>query len=153
MDAIGHFYFTHPFWVWLAIGAVFLAIEVATGSGWMLWPAAAAGAVGVVSLFVSRIGAGADVALFAVLTIVLTYIGRRTLKRTAPGGADINDAHGRLIGHRGSASAAFDGGLGRVFVDGKEWSARLDGEGPLAAGAPIEVIAVLTGARLRVRAL
>jgi len=153
MDAVGAFVFTHPFWVWLAIGAVFLAIEVATGSGWMLWPAAAAGVVGVVSLFVPRIGAGGDLALFALLTIVLTYIGRRTLKKTAPGGADINDAHARLIGHRGSTSASFQGGLGRVFVDGKEWSARLDGDGALAVGAPIEVTAVLSGARLEVRAL
>ena len=152
MDAVGAFYFAHPFWVWLAIGAVFLAIEVVTGSGWMLWPAAAAALVGVVGLFIG-LGVGGGIALFAVATLVLTYIGRRLLRRTAPGGADINDAHGRLIGHRGSASASFEGGLGRVFVDGKEWSARLDGDGPLPAGAPIEVIAVLTGARLKVRAL
>ncbi|MDQ2859412.1 MAG: NfeD family protein [Pseudomonadota bacterium] len=153
MDAVGAFVFTHPFWVWLAIGAVFLAVEVATGSGWMLWPAAAAALVGVVSLFAPRFGPGGDLALFAVLTIALTYVGRRTLKRTAPGGADINDAYGRLIGHHGSTSAAFEGGLGRVFVDGKEWSARLDGDGALAVGAPIEVTAVLSGARLKVRAL
>lgn len=153
MDAVGDFFFTHPFWIWLAIGAVMLAIEVATGSGWLLWPAAAAALVGVASLFVPRLGSAGDVALFAILTIVLTYIGRRTLRKTAPGGADINDAHGRLIGHRGSASTVFEGGLGRVFVDGKEWSARLDGEGALAVGAAIEVTAVLSGARLSVRAL
>ena len=153
MDAVGVFVFTHPFWVWLAIGAVFLAVEVATGSGWMLWPAAAAALVGVASLFAPHLGVGGDVALFAVLTIALTYVGRRALKKTAPGGADINDAHGRLIGHRGSASTAFDSGLGRVFVDGKEWSAELAGGGPLAAGAGVEVTAVLSGARLRVKVL
>ncbi len=153
MDAVDAFYFAHPFWVWLGIAAVFLAVEVATGSGWMLWPAAAAAVVGLASLIVSGLNAGGNVALFAVLTIVLTYIGRRVLRKTAPGGADINDAHGRLLGHRGSASTVFDRGSGRVFVDGKEWSARLEGERALPAGAPIEVTAVLSGARLRVKAL
>ncbi len=152
MDAVGTFYFAHPFWVWLAVGAAFLAVEVATGSGWMLWPAAAAAVVGVASLFIG-VGVGGGIALFAACTLVLTYIGRRLLRRTAPGGADINDARARLIGHRGSACAPFEGGQGRVFVDGKEWSARLDGDGQLPAGAPIEVTAVLTGARLKVRAL
>ncbi|MGI8839230.1 MAG: NfeD family protein [Caulobacteraceae bacterium] len=152
MDAVGAFYFAHPFWVWLAVGAVFLAVEVATGSGWMLWPAAAAALVGVVGLFIG-VGVGGGIALFAVATLILTYIGRRLLRRTAPGGADINDARARLIGHRGSASGAFESGLGRVFVDGKEWSAELAGGGPLGAGASIEVTAVLSGARLRVRAL
>ncbi|MGI9168604.1 MAG: NfeD family protein [Caulobacteraceae bacterium] len=153
MDAIGAFYFAHPFWVWLAVGAVLLAVEVATGSGWMLWPAAAAAVVGVASLFVARLGGGGRIVLFAVLTIALTYAGRRMLRKTAPGGADINDSQARLIGHRGQACVPFEGGLGRVFVDGKEWSARLDGEDSLAAGAPIEVTAVLTGARLKVKAL
>ena len=152
MDAIDAFYFAHPFWVWLAVGAAFLAIEVATGSGWMLWPAAAAALVGVVSLF-ARVGVGGGIALFAVCTLILTYLGRRMLRKTAPGGADINDAHGRLIGHHGAASVAFPGGAGRVFVDGKEWSAELAEGGPLAAGAGVEVTAVLSGARLKVRAL
>ena len=152
MDAVGAFYFAHPFWVWLAIGAVFLAIEVVSGSGWMLWPAAAAALVGVAGLFIG-LGVGGGIALFAVATLILTYAGRRWLRTTAPRGADINDAHGRLIGHRGEASAAVQAGAGRVFVDGKEWSAELAGGGPLPAGAGVEVTAVLSGARLKVRAL
>jgi len=153
VDTVSAF-FSHPFWVWLAIGAVFLAIEVVTGSGWMLWPAAAAALVGVASLFLPHFGVAPQIALFAVCTLLLTYLGRRLLKTTAPGGADINDSHGRLIGHRGAASAAFAAGKGRVFVDGKEWSAELaDGGETLAAGTRVEVTAVLSGARLRVKAV
>ncbi|EJL25398.1 hypothetical protein PMI01_04370, partial [Caulobacter sp. AP07] len=40
MDGLMLFYMTHPFWVWLAVAAIFLAAEVATGTGWLLWPAA-----------------------------------------------------------------------------------------------------------------
>jgi membrane protein implicated in regulation of membrane protease activity len=38
-----------------------------------------------------------------------------------------------------------------VFVDGKEWSAELVGEDVLRPGDKIEVIALLGGARLKVR--
>jgi membrane protein implicated in regulation of membrane protease activity len=35
---------------WIAIGGVFLIGELMTGSGWLLWPAGSAGAVGVATL-------------------------------------------------------------------------------------------------------
>ena len=151
MDAVGAFYFAHPFWVWLAIGAVFLAVELATGSGWLLWPAGSAAIVAFVSLAL-RLGGLGELALFALATIVTTYLGRRFMPSAHLGGPDINDAHSRLIGRQAEAAAPFDAGLGRVFVDGKEWAAELDGGAPVPAGAKVEVIAVLGGARLRVRA-
>ena len=153
MDAVGAFYFAHPFWSWLAVGAVFLIAEVMTGSGWLLWPAGSAAAVGVISLAAPNLGGGRELMLFAAATVISTVAGRRWLRGVPHGGPNINDPKSRLIGHRGEASHAFAAGLGRVFVDGKEWSAELDDASVLAAGAKVEVIAVLGGARLRVRAL
>jgi membrane protein implicated in regulation of membrane protease activity len=46
MHGLTLLYTTHPFWVWLAVAAIFLAVEVATGTGWLLWPAASALLVG-----------------------------------------------------------------------------------------------------------
>ena len=140
----------HPFWVWLAIGALFLAVEIVTGSGWMLWPAGSAALVAVAAAFLSLSGA-AEIAVFAVCTIVTTYVGRRYLRRGGAEGPDVNDPLTRLIGHRGEACAPFDGTDGRVFIDGKEWSAELDGQGPVGAGTKVEVVSVLGGARLKVR--
>jgi len=151
MDSVGVILSAHPFWVWLAVGAVFLVIELATGSGWMLWPAAAAAVVAITELLV-RLPVVGQVALFAVCTVVATYAGRRLMPRPPPLGADINDPLTRLIGHHGQAAGAFVASQGRVFVDGKEWSAELDGEGSVAAGDRVEVTAILGGARLRVRA-
>jgi membrane protein implicated in regulation of membrane protease activity len=153
VDAVGAFYFAHPFWSWLAVGAVFLIAEVTTGSGWLLWPAGSAAAVGLLSLAAPRLGGGWELVLVAAVTVISTVAGRRWLRGVSRDGPDINDPGARLIGHRGQASHAFEAGLGRVFVDGKEWSAELDGAGVVAAGATVQVIAVLGGARLRVRAL
>ncbi|HWA63812.1 MAG TPA: NfeD family protein [Caulobacteraceae bacterium] len=151
MDWVTAFYASHPFWVWLALGAVFLVIELATGSGWLLWPAGSAVAVALATL-TGLLNPPLQLALFAVLTIVSTYVGRRWFIRPHATGPDINDQLGRLVGRHGEAAAAFERGEGRVFVDGKEWAAELDGDGALAGGARVEVTEVLGGARLKVRA-
>jgi inner membrane protein len=151
MAEISSFILSHPLWGWLALGAVFLAIEVMTGSGWLLWPAASAAITGVATLVIPM-GTPAAIAVFGVLTIVTTYVGRRYLVGRRPDAPDLNNPLQRLVGHRGEAVAAFQGEDGRVFVDGKEWSARLDGPGPVSAGAKLEVVEVLDGARLKVRA-
>jgi membrane protein implicated in regulation of membrane protease activity len=153
MDALGVFYSAHPFWVWLALGAAFLTIEVLTGSGWLLWPAGSAAVVALLTLTPLHIGAPGEWIVFTACTVVTTFVGRRWLRGVPHAGPNINDASARLIGHRGETSHAFEAGLGRVFVDGKEWSAELDGGTVLAAGAKVVVVAVEGGARLKVRAV
>ena len=79
-------------------------------------------------------------------------ISRRYLPRPFKArGADINDPHQRIVGHRGQAASAFEHGRGRVLVDGKEWAAELEGVGELPLGAEVQVTRVLSGARLKVR--
>jgi membrane protein implicated in regulation of membrane protease activity len=150
MDALGDFYFAHPLWVWLALSAALLAAEVASGSGWLLWPSASAALVGVLSVFLPMTPAVAVLA-FAAITIATTLAGRRFLpKAELAAGGDINDPHTRIVGLKGRAATAFGQGEGRVLVDGKEWAAVLEGGGTLDVGAPVEVTGV-NGARLTVR--
>jgi membrane protein implicated in regulation of membrane protease activity len=150
MSALASFYALHPFWVWFAVAAIFLAIEVGTGTGWLLWPAASAVLVGALALVLPT-NLPAEIALFAVLTIATTYLARRFLRPALEGKApDLNDPLLRLIGRDGQVLTAFDNGLGRVFVDGKEWQARLDGDAP-QSGQRIQVTGV-DGATLTVRA-
>lgn len=150
MDGLLDLYWTHSFWVWAAIAGALLAAEVATGSGWLLWPAASAAAVGVLTTVIDLPAPVAALA-FAAITIAATLVSRRYLaKRTLPEGGDINDPSGRLLGQRGRAVADFVDGDGRVFVDGKEWAAEVEGGGALVAGEPVEVTGV-SGAQLKVR--
>ena len=150
MDTITSFYLTHPLWIWGGLAAALLAIEVLTGSGWLLWVAASAGLTGVV---VSLAGTSfpVTVLIFAALTLVSTLAARRYLPRPEVGlGQDINDYAARLVGHRGSAASVFAAGAGRVSIDGKEWAAQLEGGGVLDAGALVEVTGV-DGSQLKVR--
>jgi membrane protein implicated in regulation of membrane protease activity len=152
MAALAGLDLTQPAWAWLALGAALLAVEAATGTGWLLWPAAAAGAVAVA---VALAGLAAPVAIlaFAGLTIVATVLARRWFpRRPRPGALDINDNIGRLVGRQGRTVSAFRGRQGRVFLDGKEWSAELQDGEALEPGAAVEVVGV-DGARLKVKAV
>jgi membrane protein implicated in regulation of membrane protease activity len=150
MTWLTELYSTHPFWIWLAVGGLILAAEVATGTGWLLWPAACAAIVAVLT-FILPNDPVIELAAFAVLTIASTLLARRYLPGNASGdGPDINDNIGRLVGKSGRAVSAFENGQGRVFIDGKEWAAVADGEGP-ALDQPVEVVAA-DGAILTVKA-
>lgn len=143
-------YLSHSAWIWAAVGAALLATEILAGSGWLLWPAASAGAVGVIDGF-SDLPFPAAVLIFAGLTIVSTLTARRYFPRRPPAECqDINDNIARLVGHEGRVVAAFEGGAGRVFVDGKEWPAELEGGETIEAGARVAVAGV-SGVRLKVR--
>ena len=147
---MGGFYALHPFWVWLAIAAAFLAVEVATGTGWLLWPAGSAFVVGLIAQALHP-GPVIEAGLFAVLTIASTYAARRFL-RPAPGPApDLNDPAQRLIGQRGQVLSTFEQGRGRVFVDGKDWAAETDE--PIPAISQEVVVIGVDGATLKVRKL
>lgn len=152
MQEVEVFYSLYPFWTWLAVGALLLAMETATGSGYLLWPAASAGVVALLTLAV-HLGLPLEAVLFAVLTIGTTILARIYWPpRPKHHGHDLNDRGARLVGRWGETVGIFAAGQGRVFVDGAEWTAELDSDeiGP-PPGARVEVVEVIGGGRLKVR--
>jgi len=149
MQQLADLYAANPFWIWMGFAAVLLAAEAGTGSGWLLWPAACAAAVGLLSL-AGITGAPVQIGLFAALTLVTTLVSKRFVKRIDGEGGDINDQTARLIGKVGRAAAPFVDGHGRVFVDGSEWVADLEEGRELANGTKVAVTGV-NGPRLVVR--
>ena len=151
MDTLIDLYSSQPFWLWLAIGALLLAVEAAASTEWLLWPAVSAGIVAVVTALGLSLGLAGEVGLFAALTLASTLLSRRLVQRVNPDDQpDINDRDRRLIGQKATVVEPFVDGRGRVFVSGAEWSAELDGDAPLAS-APVIVTGVGTG-RLTVKA-
>jgi len=150
MDTLTDIYVAQPFWLWLAIGVVLLAIEAAASTEWLLWPAVSAGIVAVISAIGIKLGFVGEIGLFAALTVASTLMSRRLIQRVNPGDQpDINDRDSRLVGQRAQVIEPFVNGRGRVFVSGAEWAAELDGDIP--TGNDVVVSQVGTG-RLTVRA-
>ena len=153
MMQVAAFYGHQPYLVWLAVACLFLATEVATATGWLLWPAGTGAVMVVLTLAGVRLGGPADTAVFAVLTLAAILAAKRLMPRRAvPDGPDINDVQTRLIGLQGEAATAFKDGRGRVLVEGKEWTAELEGGGPLAQGARVSVVRVTQTSHLVVQA-
>ncbi|HWE46643.1 MAG TPA: NfeD family protein [Caulobacteraceae bacterium] len=150
MSDLAQLYAAHAFWFWLGLGAVLLGLEAASGSGWLLWPAASAGVVAVITLLGLHIGALGEVAIFAVLTLVSTFLARRYLVHAPKGHPDINDPNLRLVGKKGQATKAFIHGHGRAFVGNAEWLADLESGGDLAVGSQV-VVTAIEGSRLVVK--
>lgn len=151
MDALINLHAAQPYWVWLAVGVILLAIEAAFSTEWLLWPAVSAGVVAVVTALGVPLGPLGEVLLFAVLTVAATLASRRLIQRVNPSDApDINARDSRLIGQRAQVTQAFVDGRGRVFVSGAEWVAEIDGAAPLAGESVI--VEGFDGPRLKVRA-
>jgi membrane protein implicated in regulation of membrane protease activity len=150
MQWVQDLYSTQPFWIWLTVGVVLLGIEAMTSTEWLLWPAVSAGVLALVTALFTQMGLGVEIGIFAALTVVLTLISRRLIKRANPDEIpDINDQVQRLIGKEAQVVEAFTNGRGRVFVSGSEWPA--DGEGEdMLAGQKVVVVGV-DGPRLTVR--
>lgn len=149
MNALEVFLTTHPLIIWAGVGAILLALELVHGSGWLLWPAGSAFAVAAILILFPAMGPMTQILVYAFVAILSTVIGRRFVSPRARLTDAVNEPMDRLVGMRGQVVDAFKGGHGRVFVDGKEWAA--ESATPLAAGAEIEVEAVVGGARLKVK--
>lgn len=150
MERLYQMWLAHPSAAWIAIGVVLLAAETLTGSGWLLWPAAAALAPAAITAVWLRDDVGAQWAVFSVAAIVLTWLGRRYVRHWPQTPHDINDPRRAVIGQLGQVTSVSDHGQCRVMVGGKEWAAEAEGGAP-QAGQRVEVIAVIGGARLQVR--
>ena len=144
MTAIAIFYHAHPFWSWIAFAAALLAAEVASGWGYLLWPALAAV---LIALFgrMAPFGFPLEAATFALLSAVLIVTARTLAPRR-------RDRPDRLVGCFGETLCAFTDGRGRALIEGAEWAAELESpaESP-APGARVRVVAMVARERVLVR--
>ena len=151
MEALTDLHAAQPFWIWLALGVLLLAVEAAFSTEWLLWPAVSAGVVAVVTALNVQMGFAGEVALFAALTLAATLLSRRLIQQVNPSDApDINARDTRLIGQRAQVVQAFVDGRGRVFVSGAEWVAEIEGATP-AEGDSV-IVEGMDGPKLKVRA-
>lgn len=133
---------------WLVLGLILLIAEMATGTTYLLWPAVAAFLTALIS-FLGFTNWMADLAIFAVLVIVLTIFGQPIVKRwRSEGGASgLNDRASTLVGKRGVIDT-FANGAGSAKVGDTMW--RVVSDETLEAGAAVEVIGT-QGVTLKVK--
>ena len=126
-----------PHYTWLALGLLLAVAEMAIPGVFLIWMAGAALVTGLVA-WVAPIGIPVQIGLFAVLSILAVFSGRRYIAAHPVVSADpkLNDRGARTVGELVVVTEAIEDGRGRVRLGDGEWLAQ-------GADAPV-------GTRLRV---
>lgn len=128
-------------WFWLALAMGLLIAELATGTLWLLPPAAAAGLMGLASKAPFTPDGPGSWLLFAVLTLALTAAARSLgikHKGTTEDTREFNTSD-NFIGEPVRALANFTNGQGRVRLGDTDWSARSAFQAPVTEGQQMVV--------------
>lgn len=129
-------------WWWVILAFALGSIEMATMSFFLIWPGLAAlGMAGLLILSPDMSGP-AQIATYAILSIVFTFIGRFLFAKYGDGGgaADetLNNRSSLLIG-RSAKVLEFDAGNGAVEIEGTRWQARWADGQTAEVGASVRV--------------
>jgi membrane protein implicated in regulation of membrane protease activity len=113
-------------WYWFALALALGALEMATFSFFLIWPALAALVVGGVLLASPSLSGPAQLSIFSLGTIAMTVMGRFLFKRYGDGGGTedmlLNRRGQRFIG-RTAIVSEFANGQGYIEVEGMRWRA------------------------------
>ena len=114
-----------PHWLWLGLGLLLAIGEMTIPGVFLIWMAGAALITGVVSWLVPTIDMPWLVLLFAALSMVSVFVGRRYLRSNPVEEADpgMNDRGARSLGEVVVVSQVIADGRGRVKMGDSEWLA------------------------------
>ena len=146
-----------PFWIWLILGGILLAVEVLiVPSGFFLCVGTAACIVGGIIFFLPHTSFEWSLSLFAILSVLACY-GWWIFLRKRKGGIDeketdasLNLKSHQLKGHRAVLAEPLRNGKGRLRINDSSWPVEADEDYP--AGIRVEVLEV-SGITLKIQAV
>ncbi len=129
-------------WWWVILAFALGSIEMATMSFFLIWPGLAALAMAGLLVISPDMSGPAQIATYAVMSIVFTFGGRFLLAKYGDGGgaADetLNNRSSLLVG-RSAKVLEFDSGNGAVEIEGTRWQARWADGQTAKVGASVRV--------------
>jgi inner membrane protein len=136
---------TQAFWIWMVLGLALLGLEMLLGTQWLLWSAASAGVVAVITLTGVPMGVITQIVIFTALSVTSALWSRKLLKPALD--HDINDPHQRMLNQPAIVLSGFEKGSlnGRVSFDGVEWPAIAEEALSVKPDASVRIVAVKEG--------
>ncbi|MEL6574914.1 MAG: NfeD family protein [Pseudomonadota bacterium] len=131
-------------WWWVVLGLAIGALEVATGSTYLLGPAVAALAVAGIVFLYPDIDGVMQLTVFGVAVLLSAILAWLVTRRMKPMGGlrGLNRRGDALAGRMAEVTAPFKAGIGSVSVDGVVWRARLTEDAGPSADEPLPGSAV-----------
>ena len=137
---MAQFMLSYGVWMWLALAALLMTLEVVVPGVHFLWFGVAAALVALLA-WIAPFGWEWQVVVFGMLSLLAVYYGQRLARSrdVATDAPSLNERGAQYIGRTVVVEEAIRGGRGRVRVGDSIWQA----EGPnLPAGAQAKVTAV-----------
>jgi len=115
-------------WWWVAFALILGALEMLSLAFFLVGPALAAFLMALLLVFFPAMPATIQLALFGVLSVLLTLAFQTQRHRLQPDQgplSGLNDRTAQMIGRRGTI-ISFHQGRGRIEIDGVHWQAKAD---------------------------
>lgn len=128
-------------WTWWIVAAALLLLELMVMSIFLVWLGIAALTVGLIDM-VAGLGWQAEVLLFAVLSVIYVYLGRRYMKTRAAQETDqphLNQRVNAFVGRTVELLEPIENGRGKVKFGDAIW--QVSGE-DAPAGTKVKITAV-----------
>ena len=129
-------------WWWVAFGIALGAIEMATMSFFLIWPALAALAMAAVAYLFPGLPGEGIISIWAILSILLTFVGRSFMARFGDGGEPVGNLNNRsksMIGRQAKV-LTWEQNEGAIEIDGMRWKAEGEHGGSFVSDTPVFVI-------------
>ncbi len=127
-------------WWWVSFGILLAAIEMLVFSFFLIWPGLAALIMAVILWIVPGMSGEIQVAIFAILSIALTFAGRRIFQRNDEPETSLNQRTRQVVG-RQARVVDFELGEGHVEIDSLRWTATWPDGQTATAGDVVKILA------------
>jgi membrane protein implicated in regulation of membrane protease activity len=140
MESLASLIFSLGPFHWLALSAALIGIEMMMPTQYLVWPAIAAAAVGLLTFAIAP-DWPIQVGLFGALSATLAVVSHRLPSAARPAGSTLNQRTDQLVGSRAVVAGDFQHGRGAVTVGDTSWPAQsVDGK-DYPAGTDVEIVA------------
>lgn len=129
-------------WWWVAFALALGAIEMATMSFFLIWPALAALVLGGLVAISPSMSGNIQIVVFAALGIVFTFTGRYFMSRYGDGAEPaptLNQRGNHFVGRAGRV-LEFSSGQGVIEVEGMQWRANWPDGQTAEVGAKVRIV-------------
>lgn len=129
-------------WWWVVVAFAFGSIEMATMTFFLIWPGLAALCMAGILALAPNVSGTMQIALFAIISIILTFAGRYLLNKYGDGAGDggetLNKRSAYLVGQSAKV-LEFDEGTGVVEIEGMRWRAQWLADQTSAPGQSVRI--------------
>ena len=123
------------YWFWLSLGLLLIVIEMVVPGVFFLWFGIGAFATGLIALICGGLAIKYLTAIFAILSVIAIYLGRKYFKPGMEIKNGLNDSSSKYTGKIVKANGDFENGQGSVILGDTVWQAEsadtvLSGQAP-----------------------